>query len=672
MSVETTCIYCGVGCKLRMKVHEGEIVRTFPSTEGPGEGRLCIKGWSVHEFIHHPDRLSKPLIKEGDDFREAGWGEAIGVVADKLSDIKDRYGGESIAVLTSAKATNEENYLLQKFARAVLGTNNVDHCARLCHASTVSGLAMTFGSGAMTNSQEDIEKAKVIFLIGTNTTEQHPLISRRIIQAVKKGSQLIVADPRNIDLTEYSVIHLRHKPGTDVALLNSMMNVIYNEELHDKEFIANRTENFDSLIETIQKYSPEYSEDITQVSANKIREAARIIGKSKATATFFSMGITQHVTGVDNVVSVANLAMLTGNIGRPGTGVNPLRGQNNVQGACDMGGLPNYYPGYQQVADDSLREKFSKAWRSNCPDKPGLTLMEMTQGSGKEIKAMFIMGENPLLSDPNINHVKEQLEKLDFLVITELFMSETAEIADVVLPAASFVEKNGTFTATDRRVQLVNEVIPPLPDVWPDWKIIMEISRKMGYEMEYGSASEIMDELASLTPIYGGINYSRLRSEDLRWPCVDEDHSGTKILHVGQFSRGKGRFIPADYRPPAEETDENYPYILTTGRILAHWHTGTMTRRSPTLTDQINEAYVEINNEDASNLGIENNELVKVSSRRGTITLKAVITEGIKEGVVFIPFHFAEAAANKLTNDAFDPIAKIPELKVAAVKIQSV
>ncbi len=335
-----------------------------------------------------------------------------------------------------------------------------------------------------------------------------------------------------------------------------------------------------------------------------------------------------------------------------------------------MGGLPNYLPGYQQVSNGSIREKFDKAWGSSCPEEEGLSLVEMIHSSGQEIKAMFIMGENPLMSDPNIDHVKEQLEKLDFLVVTELFLSETAQIADVVLPAASFAEKNGTFTATDRRIQLVKKVIPPLKDAWSDWRIIIEISRKMGYKMEYNSASEIMDELASLTPIYGGINYNRLEAEDLRWPCLDINHAGTKILHVGQFSRGKGLFIPADYRPPAEETDEEYPYILTTGRILAHWHTGTMTRRSPTLTDQINEAYVEINDKDASRLGIINDEKVVVSSRRGTIELKAVVTDSIKEGVVFMPFHFAEAAANKLTNDALDPIAKIPELKVAAVSIK--
>ncbi len=653
-----------------MKVQEGNIVRTFPSTEGPGEGRLCIKGWSAHEFIHHPDRLTKPLIKEDEGFRETSWDEAINKVAEKLTEVKSNFGGDSIAVLTSAKATNEENYLLQKFARAVLGTNNVDHCARLCHASTVSGLAMAFGSGAMTNSQEDVEKAEVIFLIGTNTSEQHPLISKRMIQAVKRGTKLIVADPRNIDLTEYADIHIRHKPGTDVALLNAMMNVIYGEGLHDKDFITNRTENFEQLIKTIEKYSPEHAEAITNVPAEKIREAARLFAKSNASATFFSMGITQHITGVDNVVSVANLAMLTGNLGKPGAGVNPLRGQNNVQGACDMGGLPNYLPGYQQVSNGSIREKFTKTWGSSCSEKEGLSLVEMIHSSGQGIRAMFIMGENPLMSDPNIDHVKEQLEKLDFLVVTEIFLSETAQIADVVLPAASFAEKNGTFTATDRRIQLIKEVIPPIEDAWPDWRIIIEISRKMGYEMKYDSASEIMDELAELTPIYGGINYNRLEAEDLRWPCPDVNHTGTKILHVDQFSRGKGLFIPADYRPPAEETDEEYPFILTTGRILAHWHTGTMTRRSPTLTDQINEAYVEINDKDASEMGIINDEKVVVSSRRGTIELKAVVTDSIKEGVVFMPFHFAEAAANKLTNDALDPIAKIPELKVAAVSIK--
>jgi len=672
MNVSTVCIYCGTGCILDLKVRKGHVVRVLPNERGPGEGRLCIKGWSSHEFIHHPDRLTRPLIREGDGFREASWEEALGLVAENLREAKEKYGADSIAFLSSAKATNEENYLMQKLARAVIGTNNVDHCARLCHASTVTGLVSSFGSGAMTNSQEDVEESDVIFVIGSNTSEQHPLIARRMIKAVKGGAKLIVADPRAINLVEYATIHLPQRPGTDVPLSNAMMNVIIEESLQDEMFITMRTEGFDSIKETVAAYTPESVEEVTGVPAEDIRKAARLYGAAENASLFFSMGITQHTTGVDNVVSTANLAMLTGNVGREGTGVNPLRGQNNVQGACDMGALPNYLPGYGQVTDEATRRRYEERWRVALPSEEGLTLVEMVNACGGEVRAMFVMGENPMLSDPDQNHVREQLGKLDFLVVSELFLSETAEMADVVLPAASFAEKDGTFTATDRRVQRVKKAIEPLGESRPDWQVLCQISKLLGYPMDYDSPSEVMVEIASLTPIYGGISYSRLEEEDLRWPCTSPDHPGTRVLHRGMFSRGLGRFQSVEYRPPAEEPDESYPFILTTGRLLFHWHTGTMTRRSGTLTDQVNEAFVEISIKDAAGLGVDNGDMVRVSSRRGEITLKADVTDRIKEGVVFIPFHFSEAAANVLTNPALDPKAKIPEYKACAVQIERV
>lgn len=672
MRVETTCIYCGVGCRLNLRVSDGKIVGVLSSNNGPGQGRLCIKGWSAHEFIHHPDRVTKPLIKKNGKFVESSWEEALDLVADKIRETKEKQGPHSIGFLSSAKATNEENYLFQKLARAVIGTNNVDHCARLCHSSTVSGLVSAFGSGAMTNSQEDVEEADVIFVIGSNTTEQHPLIARRIIRAVKSGATLIVADPRAIELTEYAEVYLDHLPGSDVALLNAMMNVIIEEGLEDIEFITQRTEGFDDIKETITKYNPEYTEPITGVTAKAIRKAARIYGKAEKAAIFFSMGITQHTTGVDNVVSVANLAMLTGNIGKPGTGVNPLRGQNNVQGACDMGALPNYLPGYITLDRAEQVKKVEEVWGKSLSKTDGLASTEMMNICGEKIKALIIMGENPLLSDPDVNHVKKQLQKLDFLAVSDLFITETAQYADVILPACSFTEKDGTFTATDRRVQLVRKAIEPLGDSMPDWMIISEIATRLGYEMCYSKPSEIMHEITKVAPIYNGITHHRLEEEDLRWPCTSSTHEGTRILHKDRFSRGKGLFQSIEYRPPAETPDQNYPYILTTGRKLFHWHTGTMTRRSETLTDQLNEAYVEINNTDANNLGITSDDIVQVSSRRGDIRLKAEATDRIKQGVVFIPFHFAEAAANKLTNNALDPIAKIPEFKVCAVKIEKI
>jgi formate dehydrogenase alpha subunit len=670
MKVSSVCVYCGTGCMLQFRVRKGRVVGVLPHNEGPGAGKLCIKGWSVHEFIHHPDRLVRPLIKEGGVFREADWSEAVKKVVEGLERIKEQHGSDSLAFLSSAKATNEENYLMQKLARVVIGTNNVDHCARLCHASTVTGLVSSFGSGAMTNSQEDVEDSDVIFVIGSNTSEQHPLIARRMIKAVKKGAKLIVADPREIPLTAHAALHLSHRPGTDVALLNAMMNVIIREGLHDGDFIESRTKGFDAFNETVREYTPENAEAITGVPADQIREAARLYGNAERASIFFSMGITQHTTGVDNVVSTANLAMLTGNMGKVGTGVNPLRGQNNVQGACDIGALPDYLPGYNQVADEESRSRFEEAWGTELPDKPGLTLMEMIDGCGAKIRAMFIMGENPLMSDPDLNHVRQQLERLDFLVVSELFMSETAEMADVVLPAASFAEKDGTFTATDRRVQRIRKAIEPIGESLPDWAIISKISGGLGYKMEYKDPEEIMEELASLSHIYGGIRYSRLEGEGLRWPCPGLDHPGTKILHRERFSRGLGMFQPIEYLPPAEEPDKEYPLILTTGRLLFHWHTGTMTRRSETLTDQINVARVEINPADAGRIGVKEGDMVEVRSRRGSISVEAWITDRIKEGVVFVPFHFAEAAANKLTNSALDPKAKIPELKVCAVRIE--
>jgi formate dehydrogenase alpha subunit len=670
--VTTTCIYCGVGCQLNLHVRDGRVVSVTPGKTGPGEGKLCIKGWSAHEFIHHPDRLTTPLIREGDRFREASWDEALNLVASKLKEIREEHGSDSLGFFSSAKATNEENYLMQKLARAAVGTNNVDHCARLCHASTVTGLVAAFGSGAMTNSQEDVEEADAVFVIGSNTSEQHPLIARRIIKAVKGGAKLIVADPREIPLCEYAEVYLQHRPGTDVALLNAMMNVIIEEGLHDEAFIEGRTEGFQELRKTVKGYTPEKSEEITGVPTESIRAAARLYGEAGKAALFFSMGITQHTTGVDNVKSCANLAMLTGNLGRPGTGVNPLRGQNNVQGACDMGALPNYLPGYQSPADVETRARFREAWGVELPAAEGLTLTEMMDLAGDRVKAVFIMGENPMLSDPDIGHVEEQLGRLEFLAVSEMFMSETAELADVVLPACSFAEKDGTFTATDRRVQLVRKAVEPLGGSRPDWWIIQELSKRLGYPVNYKSPAEIMDEVASVAPIYGGVSHVRLQAEDLRWPCRDDKSLGTRILHVERFSRGRGRFHALEYKPPAETPDEEYPLTLTTGRLLFHWHTGTMTRRSVTLTDQVNEAYVEVNPFDAEALGIEDLEKVRVSSRRGCIELKARVTPRIKPGTVFIPFHYAEAAANRLTINAIDPVAKIPEFKACAVRVERV
>lgn len=668
-NVLTVCPYCGCGCNFYLQVFDGELIGILPcKSHVVSQGKLCIKGWNATDFVVSKDRLTKPLIKKDGKFVEILWDEALNIISEKFR----KYSSDAVAVLSSAKCTNEENYLMMKFARAVLKTNSVDHCARLCHASTVVGLGKTFGSGAMTNSIGELEDADCIFVIGSNTTEQHPLIARYLMRAREKGAKIIVADPRLIPLTQFSDYHLRQRPGTDVALLNGFMNVILNKGLEDKEFIDKRTEGFKELKEIVKKYNPEDVEKITGIPKELIIEAARIYAKAKSASIVYSMGITQHTTGVDNVVSCANLAMLTGNVGKPSTGVNPLRGQSNVQGACDMGALPNVYSGYQKVSDENARTKFEKAWNTELPSKTGLTIIEMLNEAAKgKLKAMYIMGENPMLSDPDINHVKKALENLEFLVVQDMFLTETAQLADIILPAASYAEKDGTLTATDRRVQRIRKAIEPIGESKSDWQIICKLAGKMGsQEFKYSSPAEIMDEIASVTPIYGGVVFERIEDIGLQWPCPSKEHPGTPYLHKGKFSRDKGKFFAIEFKEPAELPDADYPFILTTGRTIFHYHTGTMTRKTEALNREVPTGYIEINSKDAEKLNITEGEKVFVKSRRGKIEVKVLKTGKVPEGVVFIPFHFTESPANMLTNSAFDPVAKIPELKVCAVKVE--
>ena len=669
----TVCPFCGCGCQLYLQVLDGEITGVVPcKTDEISEGKLCIKGRNAADFIYHPDRLKSPLVKRNGKFESTSWDEALDIVSGRLGEIKQLHGPDSISILSSAKCTNEENFLMMKFARAVVGTNNVDHCARLCHASTVLGLVNSFGSGAMTNSVPEVEGADCIFVIGSNTMEQHPLVSSRVLRAKERGAKLIVADPRRTPLTEFADIHLRLRPGTDVCLLNGMMNIILSRNLADNDFIAERTEGFEEFKKKVKEYSPQKVCQITEVDQTALEGAARIYGEAEKGSILYAMGITQHTTGTDNVESCANLAMLTGNVGRESTGVNPLRGQNNVQGACDVGALPNVYSGYQSVNDEAIRAKFEKAWGVKLPKEPGLTVTEMTDAALKDwLKAMYIMGENPVLSDPDMNHVKKALSRLDFLVVQDMFLSETAQFAHVVLPACSFAEKEGTFTATDRRVQRVRKAIEPIGDSKPDWVIVSELARKMGNRaFDYRSPREVMEEIAELTPSYGGISYERLdNGEVLTWPCPLQEHPGTKFLHRETFTRGKGRFFALDYKEPAELPDEEYPFILTTGRLMFQFHTGTMTRRVPALEREAPTGFVELNPKDAKKLFIAQGEKVKVRSRRGEIEIKAFVTDRISPGVIFIPFHFAECAANELTSRNVDPQAKIPEFKVCAVNV---
>jgi len=528
----------------------------------------------------------------------------------------------------------------------------------------------------MTNSFDDLaDEAQVYFIIGSNTTENHPVLGMRIRQAVKRrGAKLILCDPRSIPLAEYATLHIRQKPGTDIALLNSIMHVLIAEELYDKKYIAERTEGWEEFKAKIEEYPPERVAEICGVPAGQIVEAAHLLGAHHPGALLYAMGITQHTTGHQNVLACANLQMLLGNVGLPGGGVNPLRGQNNVQGACDMGGLPNVYTAYQVVTSEAVQKKFEAAWGVPLPNQMGLTLTEMLpKAETGEIRALYVMGENPLLSDPDANHAEQCLRHLDFLVVQDIFLTETAALADVVLPSLSWAEKLGTYTNSERRVQFVRPAVPPPGEARPDWWIIGEIARRMGYEgLIYSSARDIMDEINRTTPSYAGITYDRIGDAGLQWPCPDVAHPGTPVLHIGKFSRGLGHLSAVDWRPPAEEPDEEYPFILTTGRVLYHYHTGTMTRRSEGLDAISPGPVVEINSEDALRLGVADGQPVAVSSRRGPIEAAALVSTMTDPGVVFMSFHFVEAAANKLTIAALDPIGKIPELKVCAVKVEAV
>ncbi len=667
--VATTCTYCGVGCGMYLGVRDGKVISVRGKREGTvNNGFLCAKGRFGFDFIHHPDRLKTPLIKKNGKFVEAGWDEALELVASKLGGYKP----DELAVVSSAKCTNEDNYVAQKFARAVLKTNNVDHCARLCHAPTVVGLVQSFGSGAMTNSFGEFRDAGCIFAIGTNTTEAHPIIALELKRAVDNGAKLIVVNPREIDLVRWSHLWLRHNPGSDVALLMGMMRVIVDEGLLDQDFIAKRCESFDAFKVSLKDFDLSSVERITGVPKDKIAEAARIYAVNKPSAILYAMGITQHSHGTDNVIATANLAMLTGNVGKPATGVNPLRGQNNVQGACDVGALPNVYPGYQAVTDAKVRSKFEAAWGGPLPPSAGLPVTEIVEAAYKgKIKAMYLIGENPLLSEPDITHAEEALDRLDFLVVQDIFLSETAQLADVVLPGVSFAEKEGTFTNTERRVQRVRKAVEPIGESRADWLVTCQLGQKMGSSgFDFKDASRIMDEIAEVTPSYGGISYKRLEKSGLQWPCPTPEHPGTPILHTQQFTRGKGQFIPLEYKPPMELPDKQYPLVLTTGRSLYHFHTGTMTRKVAGLNVLKKEGEVEMNPADAAKLGIADGDKVKVASRRGEVVAKAKVTGVSPDGVVFMTFHFAESPANRLTNPALDPIAKIPEYKVCAVRVE--
>ena len=675
--VPSICPYCGTGCGINFVVKDGKIIGVEPWKRHPvNEGKVCPKGNFGWQFINHPDRLTTPLIKENGEFREASWDEALDLVAKTLKKYADT-DPNKLGFYACARSPNENIYITQKLARAGCGTQNVDHCARICHGPTVAGLATTFGSGASTNGYDSIEEADFIFCIGSNNMEAHPLFGRKIIRAIKNGAKLVVADPRYTPTAKLAHEYMQFKTGTDVALMNGMIKIIIENDLQDDEFIANRTKGYEEMKEVAMKYDLERVADITEADPEQIKRVAIEYAKAENAAIVYSLGITEHSHGADNVMSTANLAMLTGNLGKIGGGVNPLRGQNNVQGACDMGALPSDYVGYQKVANPEITKKFSEAYQIDLPTTPGLTLVEMMNAAHSgDLKVLYIHGEDPVLSDADIKHTKEAIANLEMLIVQELFMTDTAAEADVVLPAAGWGEQEGTFTSGERRVQWLRKAQEPPKGAMLDWKIMEEIAVRMGRPRElfhYENAAEIWEEIRELAPSYYGITHERLlKPEGVHWPCLDPEDPCEPLMHKDKFAHpdGLGVFQALEHRGPVEVVDDKYPLLLTTTRILFHYH-AAMTRRCETLDNEVPTGFIEINTEDAAERGILNNEIVKAYSRRGEIEIPARVTDDIKKGIVNIPMHFTECAANMLTNsDSFDPKCKMVELKACAIQVE--
>ena len=675
--VPSICPYCGTGCGINFVVKDGKIIGVEPWKRHPvNEGKVCPKGNFGWQFINHPDRLTTPLIKENGEFREASWDEALDLVASTLKKYADT-DPNKLGFYACARSPNENIYITQKLARAGCGTQNVDHCARICHGPTVAGLATTFGSGASTNGYDSIEEADFIFCIGSNNMEAHPLFGRKIIRAIKNGAKLVVADPRYTPTAKLAHEYMQFKTGTDVALMNGMIKIIIENGLQDDEFIKNRTKGYEEMKEVAMKYDLDKVAEITEADPEQIERVAIEYAQAENAAIVYSLGITEHSHGADNVMSTANLAMLTGNLGKIGGGVNPLRGQNNVQGACDMGALPSDYVGYQKVANPEITKKFSEAYQIDLPTTPGLTLVEMMNAAHSgDLKVLYIHGEDPVLSDADIKHTKEAIANLEMLIVQELFMTDTAAEADVVLPAAGWGEQEGTFTSGERRVQWLRKAQEPPEGAMLDWKIMEEIAVRMGRPRElfhYENAAEIWEEIRELAPSYYGITHERLlKPEGVHWPCLDPEDPCEPLMHKDKFAHpdGLGVFQALEHKGPVEVVDDEYPLLLTTTRILFHYH-AAMTRRCETLDKEVPTGFIEINTEDAAERGILNNEIVKAYSRRGEIEIPARVTDDIKKGIVNIPMHFTECAANMLTNsDSFDPKCKMVELKACAIQVE--
>ena len=689
-SVDTLCPFCGVGCQTTVQVRDGRIVQV-DGREGPAnENRLCVKGRFGYDYVHHAHRLTKPMVRRDDapktwddevdpanpwtHFREASWDEALDRAAQGLKTIRDRDGGGALAGFGSAKGSNEEAYLFQKLVRTGFGTNNVDHCTRLCHASSVAALMEGIGSGAVTAPFTAAADAECIIVIGARPTENHPVAATYLKQAVKQGKTLIVMDPRRQGLSRHADYHLQFKPGRDVALINAMLHVIIEEGLYDRRYVEAHTEGFDALRAEIADFPPDRMADICGIDAETIRTVARIYATSRASLIFWGMGVSQHVHGTDNVRSLIALALTTGQIGRPGTGLHPLRGQNNVQGASDAGLIPMVFPDYRSVEDAGIRNSFEEFWGTELDPERGLTVIEIVDAIlAGSIKGMYIMGENPAMSDPDQAHARQALAALEHLVVQDIFLTETAFHADVVLPAAAHAEKTGTFTNTNRQVQLARQAIDPPGEAPQEWVLIQEIAQRMGVGWNYGAVSDVFAEMAEVMPSLNNITWERLEREGaVTYPCDAPDRPGNEVLFASGFptENGRGKIVPTELVDPDELPDDDYPMVLTTGRLLEHWHTGAMSRRSAVLDDIEPEAVACFSRTDLARLGVAAGDFVTVETRRGVLRLKARLDGEVPQGMVFIPFCFSEAAANILTNPQLDPFGKIPEFKFCAARVE--
>lgn len=677
----TTCPHCAVGCQYYLVTKNGRIVDVEPAKGPSNGGRLCVKGRSASfDFVQSPDRLTTPLIKNAQtgEFEKATWDEALDLVARKFTELKERYGGDALAAFACSRSSNEDVYMLQKMARCAFDTNNVDNCARVCHGPSVAGLATTLGSGAMTNPIADITSpdVEVIMLVGSNPEEAHPVVGMQIRAAVERGAKLIVVDPRDIRLAARADIHLKLRPGTNVAFSNGMCHIMIKEGLIDRAFIESRTEGFDEFAAMVADYTPERVAEICHIDADDLIAAARLYATARQAPIIYCLGVTEHSTGTEGVMSMSNMALLCGKLGRPGCGVNPLRGQNNVQGACDMGATPGDLPGYQKIANDDVRAKFEQVWGVSLKPRAGLWATEVFHAAAEgTIKGLFIFGEDQVRTDPDTAHVLRGIEALEFFVVDDLFLTETAKLADVVLPGISYAEKEGTFSNTERRVQRIRRAVASPGDARPDTWIFSEIMRRMGYDQPDLTPAEIMDEIASLTPSFAGISHARLDSAEvggrgLQWPCTAPDHPGTPIMHVGKFTRGLGAFSTAAYKPSTELPDADYPLMLTTGRILYHYNACAMTARTEGLNEIAGMSFIELNSVDAEAAGISDGDRVRVESRRGAIETTARVSGKTSPGETWMPFHFQDGNANWLTIASLDTICACPEYKVCAVKVE--